>query len=133
MSTLREKLFRCCSTGLLLVICGQSACALDQPDIPTLDAGIGPCRADFSVRNEAGKGIYNVQIDVTIKYGFMQLRNIELDGRTDVAGRSRFTGLPNNPRKPLEFTVKSGAVSTTVIDDPSINCEATLSTILKVH
>ena len=133
MNPRKETLFYCFWVGLLLVLCGQRAFAVDQPGVPTLDAGLGPCRADFTVKDDSGKGIYNAQIDVTIKYGFMRLRNIELDGATDANGRARFTGLPNFPTKPLEFVVKSGAVSRTIIDDPSSNCAAAFSVSLPVR
>ncbi len=116
----------------LLVLCG-SLLAANTPDIPVVDGGLGSCRADFTVKDGSGKPIYNAKIHVTIKYGFLNKRKAELEVGTNSDGKARVTGLPNLPKKPLEFSIKSGTVEKTVIDDPSDNCNATFDVTLTVH
>src|SRR6266702_4911898 len=105
----------------------------DSPEVPVVDAGLGYCRADFIVKDGAGKPIFNAKISVTIKYGFLNKRKSELEIGTNSDGKARFTGLPDLPKKPLEFSIKSGNVSTTVTDDPSTDCNAVFNVTLTVH
>ncbi len=119
--------------ALLLGICVSPGFADDQPKVATVDAGIGSCKANFFVKDGAGKPIYNSKISVLIKYGFMNLRQTDLEAYTNVNGQARFTGLPNFSKKPLEFTVSSGTVSKTVSDDPVEKCDAAFDVTLSVH
>ncbi len=120
-----------CST-LFLLFCGGLIVA-NLPEIPVVDGGLGSCRADFTVKDGAGKPIYNAKIHVTIKYGFLSKRKAELEVGTNSDGKASVTGLPNLPKKPLEFSIKSGTVEKTVTDDPSNNCIATFDVTLSVH
>jgi hypothetical protein len=117
---------------VFLVLCG-TLIAANSPEIPVVDGGLGSCRADFTVKDGAGKPIYNAKIHVTIKYGFLSKRKAELEVGTNSDGKASVTGLPNLPKKPLEFSVKSGTVEKTVTDDPSNNCNATFDVTLSVH
>lgn len=110
----------------------QSAPAA-TPQIPKIDGGIGSCTANFTVRDGANKPLYNAQITVELRYGFLNKRKTDLQIGTDSNGKANFTGLPNFPKKPLEFHIKSGTVSKTVIDDSSQNCTATFDEVLTVH
>jgi hypothetical protein len=110
-----------------------AASAADQPDVPTVNANIGSCRADFTVKDGAGKPLYNAKINITIKYGFMNLHKAELEAPTNTNGQARFTGLPNFSKKPLQFVISSGTVSKTVTDDPAANCNAKFDVTLSVH
>ena len=105
----------------------------DSPEVPVVDAGLGSCRADFIVKDGAGKPIFNAKISTTIKYGFLNKRKSELEIGTNSDGKARVTGLPDLPKKPLEFSIKSGNVSTTVTDDPSTDCNAVFNVTLTVH
>ncbi len=107
--------------------------ANNSPDVPVVDGGLGSCRADFTVKDEAGKPIYDAKIGVTIKYGFFNKRKTELEVGTNSDGKARFTGLPNEPKLPLEFKIKSGTVLKSVTDDPSTNCKAVYDVTLSVH
>jgi hypothetical protein len=121
------------SSCVILSIASTSARAVDQPKIATVDAGIGSCKADFTVKDGSGKPIYNSKIDVFIRYGFMNMRQTSLEAYTNPDGQARFTGLPNFPKKPLEFTILSGTVSKTVTDDPTANCNASFNVTLTIH
>lgn len=113
-------------------VCSMPAAA-DQHDIPSVSGDAGGCRATFTVHDGSNKPIYNAKIDVTIRYGFMNLRKTELEVATNADGKARVTGLPNFPKKPLEFVVKSGTVSKVVTDDPSTDCNASFDVSLAVR
>ncbi len=70
------------------------------PGVPNLDADIGACRAAFNVNDGAGEPLYNAEINITIKYGFMNLHKAQLEAPTNTNGQARFTGLPNFSRTP---------------------------------
>ena len=105
----------------------------DSPEVPVVDGALGSCRADFTVKDEAGKPIYNAKIHITLKYGFLNKRKTELEVGTNSDGKARVTGLPNLPKRPLEFEIKSGTVSKAVTDDPSTTCNAVYEVTLSVH
>ena len=123
--------FLLCS-ALFLLFCG-GLFAFQSPQIPAVDGGLGSCRADFTVKDGSDKPIYNARIHVLIKYGFFSKRKTELEVGTNSDGQASVTGLPNMPKKPLEFTIKSGTVSKNITDDPSDNCNAKFGVTLTVH
>ena len=112
---------------------GASVAADNPPEVPVVDANIGACRADFTVKDEAGKPIYNAKISVSIKSGFLNRKKTELEVGTNSDGKARVTGLPAMPKKPLEFEIKSGTVSKSMTDDPSTTCNAVYNVTLSVH
>ncbi|HVB85472.1 MAG TPA: hypothetical protein VNK23_02245 [Candidatus Dormibacteraeota bacterium] len=119
-------------TGMA-IFCARNARAANQPDVPNVNADIGTCSADFTVKDGTGKPVYNAKINITIKYGFMNLHKAQLEAPTNTNGEARFTGLPNFSKKPLKFVISSGTVSKTVEDDPTTNCSAKFNVTLSVH
>ena len=117
---------------LFLFLCGGSLAA-QAPQIPVVDGGLGSCRADFTVKDGSDKPIYNAKIHVLIKYGFFSKRKTELEVGTNSDGKASVTGLPSLPKRPLEFSIKSGTVEKAVTDDPSENCNAKFDVTLAVH
>src|SRR5690242_10211044 len=106
-----------------LFLCG-SLLAAQAPQIPVVDGALGSCRADFTVKDGSDKPIYNAKIHVLIKYGFLNKRKTDLEVGTNSDGKASVTGLPNMPKRPLEFSIKSGTVEKTLTDDPSDTCNA---------
>ena len=119
-------------TIILFASCASVA-ANNSTEVPVVDGGIGPCRADFTVKDEAGKPIYNATIKVTLRYGIFNKRKMDLEIGTNSDGKARIIGLPDSPKKPLEFQIKSGTVSKSIGDDPSTNCTAVYEVTLSVH
>jgi hypothetical protein len=107
--------------------------ANNSPEVPVVDGKVGSCKADFTVKDEAGKPIYNATIKVTLKYGLFNKRRMDLEIGTNSDGKARIIGLPDSPRKPLEFQITSGTVSKSVEHDPSSNCSAVYEVTLSVH
>ncbi|HKF50784.1 MAG TPA: hypothetical protein VKB26_00605 [Candidatus Acidoferrales bacterium] len=103
------------------------------PAVPKIDGGVGACTANFTIRDGDSKPIYNAQISVQLRYGFMNMRKTDLQIGTDSNGKAEVTGLPNFPKKPLEFHIKTGNVAKTVTDDPESKCNATFDVVFAIR
>jgi hypothetical protein len=132
MRTLRVLFFQLMCAIVFLALCAPLG-ADNPPEVPVVDGALGSCKADFTVKDEAGKPIYNAKIHITLKYGFLNKRKTELEVGTNSDGKARVTGLPNLPKRPLEFEIKSGTVSKAVTDDPSTTCNAVYEVTLSAH
>ena len=119
--------------ALLVFILNGGPTTADSPEVPVVDAGLGSCRADFTVKDGSDKPLYNAKISLTIRYGFLNKRKSEVEVGTNSDGKARVTGLPNLPKRPLDFLIKSGDLSATVTDDPSANCNAVFNVSLTAH
>lgn len=119
-------------SALFLFFCG-GLLAAQSPQIPVVDGDLGSCRADFTVKDGSDNPIYNAKIHVLIKHGFFSKRKTELEVGTNSDGKASVTGLPNMPKKPLEFTIKSGMISKNITEDPSDNCNAKFEVTLTAH
>ncbi|MBZ5628526.1 MAG: hypothetical protein LAO06_06620 [Acidobacteriia bacterium] len=106
-----------------LVLCGSTSRAADQPQ---LSADIGPCWVEFTVTDAAKKPVYLAKIHTIIRYGFLSKRKTELELSTDADGKGKFAGLPQEVKKPIEFTVSYKGQSKTVTHDPGTNCHQTM-------
>ena len=106
---------------LVVIVVGASfACAADMPQI---SGDIGPCTAQFKVTN-GDKPVYDAKIHTIIRYGFLNKRKTELEIGTDAKGQAKFTGLPQEVKKPIEFMVRSQGMTKKVTHDPATNCRA---------
>ncbi len=99
--------------------------------ITEISADMGSCSADFHVTDMAGNGIYNAKIHTLIRYGFMSKRKLELDAGTNSDGRARFVKLPDDTKKPVEFTITNGVDTATRSYDPTTDCHASYDVPLK--
>ena len=101
----------------------QNSSRPDPNSITEIDAGLGPCSADFTVNDSRGSPIYNATIRVHIEYGWMNLHRLDLEAGTNTAGKARFIGLPNKSRQGLFFRASAGAHETSVFDNPAQTCK----------
>jgi hypothetical protein len=99
-------------------------------EVPVVKGELGSCTADFTVTDSANKPLYDAKIHVTILYGFMNKRKSDLEVGTNNDGKARFAGLPNKVKKPLEYQIRSGQLTKTVVSDPGIDCHATITVAL---
>ncbi|MDE3135009.1 MAG: hypothetical protein KGL59_00405 [Acidobacteriota bacterium] len=104
--------------------------AQGKPKIPTVDAGVGSCSADFVVRDGNNKPLYNASIDLTFRYGLFNLHKVSLEAFTDSNGRAHFKGLPDAPKNPLAFDVRYGDRQKTQTDNPLYTCKASYDVVL---
>ncbi len=101
------------------------ACVLARAaDIPQVSADVGPCTAEFTVTDAAQKPLYDAKIKTIVRHGFMSKRKVELEIGTDADGKARFTGLPHEVKKPIEFAVRYKDITKTVKHDPATDCHA---------
>lgn len=119
--------------GAVILSCffGPPLGAAQQPPTPTVNADVGGCTADFTVRGGEGKPLYDASIALTFRYGFWNLHKASLQAFTDSKGRARFEGLPSAPKKPLEFVVRYGHSQKRVTDDPGATCNAQFTVALE--
>lgn len=78
--------------------------AVDPKTISEVDAGLGPCTADFTITGDDDKPVYAAKVRVHIAYGWMNLHKFDLEVGTNSDGRARFIGLPKIPSKAFSFT-----------------------------
>jgi hypothetical protein len=113
---------------VVFVLYGANLVAAEEPQI---SADLGPCWADFTVTDAAKKPVYLAKIHTLIRYGFLSKRKTELELQTDVNGKGRFIGLPQEVKKPIEFEITYKDQSKTVRHDPAVNCHAPIAVELE--
>ena len=107
---------------LALLACTLFAQDASKQDIPHVSADAGSCYVNFTVTDVGGKPLYNAKISGQVRYGFGSLHRVDLEVGTNSDGKARIDGLPDRTKKPIEFAVKHGDLSTTVNFDPGANC-----------
>jgi hypothetical protein len=101
----------------------QNAPPANPSSVTEIDAGLGPCSADFTVNDSSGSPIYNAKIRLHIEYGWMNLHKLDLEAGTNTAGKARFIGLPDKSKQGLFFRASAGAHETSVFDNPAQTCK----------
>jgi len=101
----------------------QTAPPVDPKTVTEIDAGLGPCSADFTVNDSDGNPIYNAKIRLHVEYGWMNLHKLDLEAGTNAAGKARFIGLPDKSKRGLFFRISAGAHETSVFDNPAQTCK----------
>jgi len=92
--------------------------------IPVIDGGIGPCSADFTITDNAGKPIYAADIKVHIAYRAFGAHKLDLEVGTNSDGKARFTGLPSKSKQGLFFQISKDNRAGSAFDDTSVTCRA---------
>lgn len=119
-------MIRCFAVALLFAL--FSFCAVAQsPDphsVPSIDAALGPCSADFLVNDADGHPVYLAKISTRVAYGFGSFHKLDLEISTNVDGKARFTGFPATLKHGLYFQATDSQNRTAVaFDDPEKTCE----------
>jgi hypothetical protein len=118
--------------AILLFLMGAAlAQSPDPKSIPVIDGALGPCSADFTINDTAGKPIYLAKIKVHIAYGFMSAHKLDLEVGTNVDGKARFTGLPDRAKRGLFFEASEGDRTGNTFDDPTKTCQAQFTVTLR--
>jgi hypothetical protein len=104
----------------------------DPHSIPSVDAGLGTCTADFTITDSDGKPVYDAKISVHIAYGFGGFHKLDLQVGTNVDGKARFNNLPNRMRKGgLYFQAFQSGNTGEAFDDPAKTCQAQFPVTLR--
>jgi len=108
-----------------------AAPAVDPKTVAEVDAGLGPCTADFVITDQDAKPIYAANIRVHITYGFMNLHKFDLQVGTNADGKARFTGLPERTKRGLFFEASAGDRTAEAFDDPATTCKNQFTVTLR--
>jgi hypothetical protein len=108
----------------ILLMSFSAAQAPDPHSIPSVDAGLGECSADFTITDVENKPVYAAKVKVHIAYGFLSARKLDLEVGTNVDGKARVSGLPDRLKKGLFFEASEGDRTGNAFDDPSKTCKA---------
>jgi hypothetical protein len=122
------------ATTVFLWTAAQSGAADQKPDpksIAEVDAGLGPCTADFTITDDAGQPVYAANIRVHIAYGFMSLHKFDLTVGTNADGKARFIGLPETTKQGLFFRASEGDREGSAFDDPAKTCKTQFTVVLR--
>jgi hypothetical protein len=92
--------------------------------IPVVNGDIGPCSAEFTLKDGAGAPVYAAKIRVHIAYGFASAHKLDLEVGTNIDGKARFEGLPNKVKRPLRYEASQGDREGSAIYDPADKCKA---------
>ena len=118
------------TTLAIAAILTQEPTPAPKLDLAVISARLGPCSADFTVKDADSKPVYAALIHVRIRYGFMSIKRMDLEIGTDSDGKARVEGLPNKA-KPLTYDISKAGKKTTVEQDLARSCNATNEVSLK--
>jgi hypothetical protein len=109
----------------------QNVPLVDSKTITEIDAGLGPCSADFTVNDSSGSPIYNAKIRLHIAYGKFNFHKLDLEAGTNADGKARFIGLPDKSKEGLFFRASAGAHETSVFDNPTQTCKKAFTVVVE--
>ena len=109
---------------------GQQPAETPTPDSAVIKAGLGTCAADFTVKDAAGKPTYAATIHVKLRYGFMNVKRMDLEVSTGSDGKARVEGLPAKA-KPLVYDIEKTGQKATAEQNVVTSCHGTYDISLK--
>ena len=116
--------------ALATLALAQQPSAAQKPEVTVLKAGLGPCAADFTVKDAGGKPVYGATIHVRVRYGLMSLKRSDLEVGTNAEGQARIEGLPTKA-KPLAYEITKDMKKSTVEQDVDLTCQKKFDVTLK--
>lgn len=122
---LQESISRLTGPTFLLgvILLGFTPCRAWAAEVPVVNAGLGPCTADFTVTDFDSRPLYNAKISVKIDHGLLSLRKTNLEVGTNGEGKARVEGLPDRSRRsPLLFSIRYGNQTKNRLHDPALDC-----------
>jgi hypothetical protein len=96
----------------------------DAHTVPVIDGDVGPCSAEFTVKDRTGAPVYAAKIRVRIAYGFAGAHKLDLEVGTNIDGKARFEGLPRRVKRSLLYEASQGDREGSAVYDPADNCKA---------
>jgi len=99
-------------------------------EIPVLKAGLGPCSADFIVKDADGMPVYAAAVHVRVRYGLFGVKRADLEVGTNSNGEARIEGLPDKAR-PLVYDVQKAGKKAAAEQNVESSCNAKYDLTLK--
>jgi hypothetical protein len=131
----RLGIFLLCTGAILgLAAWADASPAPAEVQVPVIKGDVGTCTADFTIKDNGNKPIYDAKIRVSIRYGFMSQKKTDLEIGTNSDGKARFEGLPDlrkKPKGPFEYQIRSGELTKTVVQDPLVQCDAKFEVVMQ--
>ncbi|MGB7601847.1 MAG: hypothetical protein WBM24_16180 [Candidatus Sulfotelmatobacter sp.] len=118
-------------TVFSLGLAAFAATPVDPKAVAEVDAGLGPCTADFTITDAGNQPIYAANIRVRITYGFLNLHKLDLQVGTNADGKARFVGLPGSRKQGLFFLASEGGREGSAFDDPGKTCKTQFTIALR--
>jgi len=100
------------------------------PEVPVLNARLGGCSAEFTVKNADGAPVYLALIHVNVRYGPLNVKRMDIEVGTNSDGKARIKGLPDKA-KPMTYDVQKDDKKTTVDQDVAKSCDGKFEVTLK--
>jgi hypothetical protein len=101
-----------------------------KPEVPVLKAGLGPCSADFIIKDSDGMPVYAAAVHVRVRYGAFGVKRSDLEVGTNSNGEARIEGLPEKAR-PLVYDVQKEGKKATAEQNVATTCSAKHTLTLK--
>jgi hypothetical protein len=128
-----SRILRLSMKTLVISLClaGWAFARPNEAAEPAVNANLGPCSVDFTVSQKTNRPLYNAQISVSIAYGFLGMKKMDLQIGTNNEGKARFVGLPSKVHNPpLTFVVRYKGWTKNVDYWPQVQCRARYSVIM---
>jgi len=100
-------------------------------EIPKMDAGLGPCTADFQINDASGKAVYAAKIHAMVRARAFGLSKNDLVMYSNYYGKAQITGLPEAPKKPVHFDITKDNLTAVVDFAPGKDCHPKYVVTLK--
>ena len=98
--------------ALAAALIAQQPAEPAKPEVQALKAGLGPCSADFIVKDADGMPVYAAAIHVRVRYGVFGVKRMDLEVGTDSNGEARIEGLPDKAKLLVYDADKAGKKAT---------------------
>ena len=116
--------------ALVATLTQQPPAGTQKPDLAVISARLGMCAADFTVKDAEGKPVYTAIVHVRVRYGFMNVKRMDLEVGTNSEGKARVEGLPAKA-KPLVYDITKADKKATAEQDLETSCQKTFEVSLK--
>jgi hypothetical protein len=100
------------------------------PELPVLDARLGGCTADFTVKGPDGTPVYLALVHVRVRYGALGIKRMDLEVGTNSEGKARVKGLPDEARL-MAWDITKDDKKTVVDQDVKKTCQGKFDVTLK--
>lgn len=114
------------AAGLL----AQQPADAPKVEVTVLKAGLGPCAADFVVKDAGGTPVYAAAVHVKVRYGVFGVKRADLEVGTNSNGEARIEGLPDKAR-PLVYDVQKAGKKAAAEQNVASTCNAKYDLTLK--
>ena len=104
--------------ALVMLVSHTSA----QDMVPVVNGGAGPCSVEFIALDGDVKPVYGAVITVHVEYGFLGLKELDLQVATNADGVAQFSGLPEDTDGAYFFEAFTESLKGVAVYNPDHEC-----------